>query len=269
MVASRPRMLGTSLAEISSTVGMKGTGHTLRPVRALGETLPRFPTHRALQAILWARERPAALAAASGSPESSAGSPLGPAPPQRPAESLPAVSLGKRLEAWAKSAANPRTLRRTPPLAVRHQRDRASGANLRRFGWYGPPPREGRVRGPPRSVPAPSPGLRSRSRGFAHELHPRDLLSSPVAPCRTWGQAGCPSRPRLSRRARRSRSSACPPSRATPPEPSLYSNRFGLRTLAPPAGTLSPAIWSDRCPTGARTSGVPRSSSPRSCRLAP
>src|SRR5918993_3478278 len=99
MVASRPRMLGTSLAEISSTVGIKGTGHTLRPVHAPGETLLQT-THRALQAILWSRERPAALAAASGSPGSSAGSPLGPAPPQRPAESPPAVSRGKRLEAW-------------------------------------------------------------------------------------------------------------------------------------------------------------------------
>src|ERR687898_2377233 len=135
MVASSPRMPGTSLAEISSTLGMKGIGHTLRPVRAPGETLLRLPTHRALQAILWARERPAALAAASGSPGSSAGSPLGPAPPQRPAESPPAESRGKRLEAWAKSAAIPRTLRRTPPLAVQHQRDRASGANPRRFGW--------------------------------------------------------------------------------------------------------------------------------------
>src|SRR5215207_3631992 len=96
----------TSLAQIPSTVGIKGTGRTLRrSIAPLSAALR--PTHRALQTILRLQGSPGAPAAASGSPGSSAGSPPGPAPPRRPAGSPPAVRPGKLRAAGTKPGAIP------------------------------------------------------------------------------------------------------------------------------------------------------------------
>src|ERR687889_898635 len=121
-------MLETSLAQIPSTVGIKGTGRTLRRPIAPPSVALR-PTHRALQTIPRPQGSQGAPAAVSGSPGSSAGSPPGLAPPRRPAGSPPAVRPGKPRVAGTKPGAIPQANR----LAVRHRENRASGENLRRF----------------------------------------------------------------------------------------------------------------------------------------